>query len=72
MTHETASNQGHSIAHHPARIHQHKAKAPDNGVAWSKPGAERHKGFCKEEIIHQGQLSTWVEGRKTEGNICLS
>lgn len=72
MTDEMASNQCNYIEYYLARIQQHKPNAPDNSIALSKPGVEHHKDFCKEEIIQEGQLFTWVEGRKTEGNICLS
>lgn len=72
MTHKIASNQCNYTVYYPARIQQCKPNAPDNSIALSKPGVERHKDFDKEEIIPEGQLSTWVEGRKMEGNICLS
>lgn len=72
MTDEIASNQCNSIEYYLARIQQHKPNAPDNRIALSKPGVEHHKHFCKEEIIQERQLSTWVEGRKAERNICLS
>lgn len=51
MTHEIASNQCNYIVYYPARIQQRKPNAPDNSIALSKPGVERHKDFYKEEII---------------------
>lgn len=67
MTHKIASNQCNYIVYYPVRIQQHKPNTPDNSIALSKPGVECHKDFYKEEIIQEGQLSTWVEGRKMGG-----